>query len=216
MKKIIHCIILIIGVLLNMTDIYAEEITLRKGIVGKPLEVIRMGHLTLRKKATEVADPTDPKIQQIVADMMETINKIGVDKIAGLAAPQLNIPLKILLFQVPEKRANGASQMLPFTVVINPKIEPIGNEKESSWEGCISIPGLIGEVTRYKHIKYTYQTLEGKWITREAHDFHARVIQHEVDHLDGILYLERMVDIKRLFFNEEFHEFVVKPAQGSK
>jgi peptide deformylase len=199
---------IIIGVLLNMTDLYAEEIILPKDIIGTPHDVIRMGHPTLRQKAKEVADPTDPKIQQAIADMLATVNKIGVDQLVGLAAPQINIPLQIFLFQVPVKRVNGdVQQTLPFTVVINPKIEPINEEKELGIEGCLSIPGLVGEVPRYKHIKYTYQTLKGKKITKEAHDFHARVIQHETDHLNGILYLDLMEDIKRLYFAEEFKEY---------
>jgi len=78
------------------------------------------------------------------------------------------------------------------------------------WEGCVSIPGLVGEVPRYKHIKYSYKTLEGKTITREVSNFHAKVIQHEVDPLDGILYIERIKDMKRLYCKEEFQEFVVK------
>ena len=202
-----------IGALLNMSDIYAEELSIRKGIIGNPLDVIRMGHPMLKQKAKEVADPTDPKIHQIVADMMATIDKLGSENIAGLAAPQVNIPLRILLFQVPDRKANGTEAILPFTVVINPKIEPISEEKELGWEGCISIPNLVGEVRRHKHIKYSYQTLNGETITREATDFHARVVQHETDHLDGTLYIERIENMKQLYFSEEFQEFVVKPAK---
>jgi peptide deformylase len=216
MNKVIRYAILAIGALVNRTDLFAGEITLHQNIVGKPLEVIRMGHPSLRQKAQEVADPTDPKVHQAVADMIATIDKIGVDNVAGLAAPQVNIPLQILLFQVPDRKANDPSKTLPFTVVINPKIEPLSQEKELSWEGCLSVPGLVGEVSRYKHIKYTYQNLEGEWITVEAHDFHARVIQHETDHLHGMLYLDRMKDIKRLLYTEEFHEFIIKPMQAGK
>ncbi len=209
-------IILLIGVLLNMADLLAKESSTPDGIIGKPLEIVRMGHTVLRQKAKEVADPTSLETRQIVADMMATIDKMGKENVAGLAAPQVNIPLRILLFQIPEQKADESQKSVPFTVVINPAIEPLGVEKVPGWEGCLSLPGLVGEVPRYKRIKYSYKTLEGKTITREVSDFHAKVIQHEVDHLDGVLYLDRMEDIKRLYYDKEFQEFVVKPAMEKK
>ena len=209
-------IILLIGVLLNMTDLLAEESSTSSGITGRPLEIVRMGHPALRQKAKEVADPTSLETRQIVADMMATIDKTGKETVAGLAAPQVDIPLRILLFQVPEQKADESQKSLPFTVVINPVIEPLDVEKVLGWEGCLSLPGLVGEVPRYKRIKYSYKTLEGKTITREVSGFHAKVIQHEVDHLDGILYVDRMEDMKRLYCDKEFQEFVVKPAMAKK
>lgn len=192
------------------------KMSIRDEITGKPLEIIRMGHPTLRQKAKEVTDPTSLETHQIVADMMATIDQKGKETVAGLAAPQVNIPFRILLFQVPAQKADESQESVPFTVVINPVIEPLGEEKVMGWEGCLSLPGLVGEVPRYKRIKYSYKTLEGKTITREASDFHAKVIQHEVDHLDGILYPDRMKDMSRLYFEEEFKEFVVKPAMEKK
>jgi proline iminopeptidase len=120
------------------------------------------------------------------------------------------------LFQVPEQAVSDSKAIIPLTVLINPVIEPLSEEKVMGWEGCVSLPGLVGEVPRYKHIRYSYKTLEGKIVTSEACDFHAKVIQHEVDHLDGILYLDRMKDMTRLYFEEEFREFVVKPAIANK
>lgn len=199
-----------------MANITANELPVSSGTLGKPLDIIRMGHPTLRQKAKKVIDPTSLEIHQVVADMMATIDKTEKETVVGLAAPQVNIPLRILLFRVPEQKADGSQVMGPFTVVINPVIKPLSEEKVLGWEGCVSLPGLVGEVPRYKHIKYSYKTLEGKTITREASDFHAKVIQHEVDHLDGILYLDRMKDMKRLYFDKEFQEFVVKPAMAKK
>ena len=213
-KKIIYLyIILLIGATFNMTDLYAEELLIDQNIVGEPLEIVKMGHPILREKAKPVDDPTSQETQQTAANIMATINKIGADTVAGLAAPQVNIPLQILIFQVPEKKANDNEEKSSFTVVINPKIEYFSEEKDLGWEGCLSIPELVGEVARAKHIKYSYSNLKGKRITKEAFDFHARVIQHEIDHLNGFVYLERMDNMKQLYFNDEFQEYVLKPLK---
>lgn len=188
-------------------DTYAEDFVQQHPIiVGKPLKIIRMGAPILRKTAELVEDPMDEEIQQIIVNMMATINQLGPENVAGLAAPQVDIPLRIILFQIPKDKPNGTRYKGKFIIAINPKIELLSDEKELGYEGCLSIPGLMAEVSRYKHIQYTYQTATGNSITREAHDYHARVVQHEVDHLDGILYLERMQNMKNIYFNEEFQQ----------
>ncbi len=166
------------------------------------LKIARMGHPVLRRKADAVADPGAPEIRTLVADMVETLADIGG---AGLAAPQVHVPLRVVIFHVPAQRVTGrpgdAAQDL--TVLINPVIEPLGEEKELGWEGCLSVPGLKGAVPRFASIRYRGVGLDGASIDRTVEGFHARVVQHECDHLDGILYPQRMTDMRLLAFVEE-------------
>lgn len=171
------------------------------------LQVIRKGHPTLSSRAKEIEDPTDPEIREIVEDILATIEVIG--PIAGLAAPQLNIPLRLFFFQVAPHRTDDGT-VIPLTLAINPSYEVLSEEKTLAWEGCFSLPHVMGEVPRYKHIRYSYQTLEGETVTREAHGFHARVFQHELDHLDGITYVERMTDMSRFGYIEEVKEYMIR------
>ena len=157
------------------------------------LKIIRMGHPVLTKKAKEIKDPTSKEVAHIVDDMIATIEDMG--DYAGLAAPQVHISLRIVILT-----PNGEP---PLTVMINPTWHHISEEKELGWEGCFSIPDMLGEVPRYRSIKYNYYDLEGKKISKEAHGFHARVVQHECDHLDGILYPQRMKDFSRFGFVKE-------------
>ena len=129
---------------------------------------------------------------------------------AGLAAPQVHVPLRVVVFQAPEDRneppPSGEERFdhtAPLTVLINPEIEILGPETDGGWEGCLSVPGLRGYVTRPAHIRYRGMDHEGRLIERIARGFHARVVQHEVDHLDGILYPQRMADLKQLIFESE-------------
>jgi peptide deformylase len=171
------------------------------------LKIARMGHPVLAQKAAAVVDPADPTIRKLVADMVETmIDANG----AGLAAPQVHVPLRVVVFQAPEGRSDpGLSEAerydhtAPLTVLINPEIEIMGDEKEAGWEGCLSVPGLRGVVERAAHIRYRGIDLDGKQIERTARGFHARVVQHECDHLDGILYPSRMTDLSQLIFESE-------------
>ena len=165
------------------------------------LKIARMGHPVLRQAAEPVADPTDPEIRRLVLDMWETLADIGG---AGLAAPQVHVPLRLVIFHVPAFRAEreGAEPVGP-TTLINPEIEPLGEERVEGWEGCLSVPGLTGFVPRHAAIRYRALTPEGELIEREAAGFHARVVQHECDHLDGILYPMRMTDLSKLMFVEE-------------
>jgi peptide deformylase len=171
------------------------------------LKIARMGHPVLANRAAPVADPAAPEIRRLVADMIETmIDANG----AGLAAPQVHVPLRIAVFQAPEERAEeGFDQAerydhtAPLTVLINPQIEIAGPEIEGGWEGCLSVPGLRGYVERPGHIRYRGVDHEGRAVARTARGFHARVVQHEVDHLDGILYPQRMSDLTKLIFESE-------------
>lgn len=166
------------------------------------LKIARMGHPVLRGVAAEVADPTAPEIARLVSDMAETLADIGG---AGLAAPQVHVPLRVVLFQVPAERVSSAEDDRPqaLTALVNPVIEPLGEATELGWEGCLSVPGLRGAVPRWTRIRYRGVTPAGECIERIATGFHARVLQHECDHLDGILYPQRMTDLGMLVFVEE-------------
>ena len=166
------------------------------------LKIARMGHPVLRRRADPVADPTAPEIHRLIADMAETLADIGG---AGLAAPQVHVPLRVVIFQVPEHRLTGRpeDQAQPLIALINPIIEPLGPEQELGWEGCLSVPGLKGAVPRYSRIRYRGFDVDGREIARTAKGFHARVVQHECDHLDGMLYPSRMTDLGKLIFESE-------------
>jgi peptide deformylase len=176
------------------------------------LKIARMGHPVLAGRAATVADPTAPEIRRLVADMIETmIDANG----AGLAAPQVHMPLRIAVFQAPEERteegfdqAERYDHTAPLTVLINPEIEIAGPEIEGGWEGCLSVPGLRGYVERPGHIRYRGVDHEGRSVQRTARGFHARVVQHEVDHLDGILYPQRMSDLTKLIFESEVRHWL--------
>jgi peptide deformylase len=175
------------------------------------LKIARMGHPVLTGIAEPVPFPFPPGIRQLVANMIETmIDANG----AGLAAPQVHVPLRLVVFQAPEGRADpGLSERerfdhtAPLTVLINPELEIVGPETEGGWEGCLSVPGLRGYVERPAHIRYRGFDQEGGLVERTARGFHARVVQHECDHLDGILYPSRMRDLSKLIFESEAHRW---------
>jgi peptide deformylase len=175
------------------------------------LKIARMGHPVLAAPARAVADPPHPEIRRLVNDMVETmIDANG----AGLAAPQVHVPLRVVVFQAPDERSDpGLSEeerfdhTAPLTVLINPEIEVLGTGVEGGWEGCLSVPGLRGWVERADHIRYRGLGLEGETIERVARGFHARVVQHECDHLEGRLYTSRMGDMSRLIFESEIRHF---------
>src|SRR6201992_3446143 len=175
------------------------------------LKIARMGHPVLSQKANPVANPADPAIRRLVGDMVETlIDATG----AGLAAPQVHVPLRVVVFQAPGERTDpGLSEderfdhTAPLTVLINPEIAVLAPETEGGWEGCLSVPGLRGWVERPAHIRYRGLGLEGEPIERVARGFHARVVQHECDHLEGRLYTSRMRELSRLIFESEIRHF---------
>lgn len=170
-------------------------------------KIARMGHPVLAQIAKPVADPTAPEIRALVADMVETmIDANG----AGLAAPQVHVPLRVVVFQAPPERApegldeaESYDHTAALTVLINPEIEILTDEREEGWEGCLSVPGLRGLVPRATELVYRGVGLDGQRIERRARGFHARVVQHECDHLDGVLYPQRMTDLGQLIFESE-------------
>ena len=159
------------------------------------LDIARMGHPILKGRAQEVTNFDDPELHNFVEDMKETMVHAGG---VGLAAPQVYVPLRIVVFFVPEERNNG--ETVPLTVMINPVIKPMAEDMEEDWEACLSVPGLTGVVPRWTQIKYSFQDVDGSLRERTASGFHARVVQHECDHLDGVLYPMRMIDIATLSF----------------
>jgi len=176
------------------------------------LKIAKMGHPVLAQKAQPVAYPGAPEIRRLVSDMVETmIDANG----AGLAAPQVHVPLRVVVFQAPDARSDpGLSEAerfdhtAPLTVLVNPEIEIMAPDMEGGWEGCLSVPGLRGFVERPFHIRYRGFDLEGNQVARTAKGFHARVVQHECDHLDGILYPSRMNDLGKLIFESEVKHWV--------
>lgn len=170
------------------------------------LKIARMGHPVLRRTAAPVTDPADPHIVRLVADMIDTLEDAGG---VGLAAPQVHAPWRVVIFYVPGSRTEGAeADEVPLTVLINPEIEVIDPTVVSRVEGCLSIPDMAGEVPRANGIRYRGLDLDGRVIEREATGFHARVVQHECDHLDGLLYPMRMGDMTSFGFVDELR----KPA----
>lgn len=155
------------------------------------LKIARMGHPVLLRRAEEVADPAAPEIRRLVADMAETMEDAqGL----GLAAPQVHVPLRLFVWR------GGAGNVI---ALINPVLEPVGAETESAWEGCLSIPGLRGCVTRPARIRFRGVDIEGRPVDGEAAGLAARVLQHEADHLDGLLYPMRMTDLSLFGFTED-------------
>lgn len=166
------------------------------------LKIARMGHPVLLREALAIDDPTAEAVQRLVHDMAETMaDAEGI----GLAAPQVYRSLRLILFLDADER-DGGSDRKPI-VLINPVIEPLDDQIEPGWEGCLSIPGLRGVVPRYRRIGYRGLSPAGRAIEREAEGLHARVVQHEVDHLDGILYPMRMPDLSQLIFESEIKHF---------
>jgi len=166
------------------------------------LKIARMGHPVLHQISETVDDPTDPEIARLINDMIDTLqDAAGI----GLAASQVHILKRVVIFIVPESRSGEDEEdsETELTIMINPVIEPLSDETNLDWEACLSVPDLMGAVERYSHIKYSWSTPAGKREERVASGFHARTVQHECDHLDGILYPMRMTDLTLLGYAEE-------------
>lgn len=169
-------------------------------------EVLRMGDARLLRIAEAVTSFDTSELHALLADMRDTMNVMnGV----GLAAPQIGVNLRVVIFEVADNPRYPQAEAVAQTVLINPVITPLQQVMEEDWEGCISVPGLRGIVPRYTHIRYTGYDEFGKLIDRTVSGFHARVVQHECDHLDGILYPMRMRDLSRLGYTD-----VLFPGQG--
>jgi peptide deformylase len=160
------------------------------------LKIAKMGHPLLLQKAKEVSDPTSPEIKKLVNDMFDTLNDLGGSGV-GLAAPQVHVSLQIVIFEATNENETS------LITLINPKIEVLTKETSIDWEGCLSVPGLRGKVSRPNKIKYTGLDMEGNKIETIAEGFNARVVQHECDHLFGVLYPQRMKDLSSLQFVSE-------------
>lgn len=162
------------------------------------LAIARMGAPILAGRAKPVDDPAAPEIQRLIDDMIETMEDVGA---AGLAAPQVRVPLRVVIFHAPAARTKGAA--VPLTVLINPGIEALDGGVQVGYEGCLSLPGLTGAVPRHTRIRYWGLDRHGQPIEQVAEGFHARVVQHECDHLDGVLYPQRMSDLATFGFTDE-------------
>ncbi len=163
------------------------------------LKIARMGHPVLRRPAAPVDDIRAPDLPRLIADMIETMADAGG---IGLAAPQVHVPLRLIIFQVPAVR-DEEGEGLGLTILANPEIEPLDQETATAFEGCLSLPGLTGAVPRHARIRYRGLGLDGEPIERIASGLHARVVQHECDHLDGLLYPMRMIDLASFGFADE-------------
>ena len=161
--------------------------------------VLKMGDPLLYRKAEPVKDFNTPELDALVADMFDTMAALNG---AGLAAPQIGVSQRVVIFSVESNPRYPDVEPVPTTVLINPMVKPIGDELEEGWEGCLSVPGLRGLVTRHKSLRYTGFDQHGTPIDRTVSGFHARVVQHECDHLDGILYPMRLRDIRLLGFED--------------
>lgn len=176
------------------------------------LKIARMGHPVLVRRCDPVPDPGAPEIRRLVADMMETMEDApGV----GLAAPQVHVPLRLFVFRVPAARAGGEADDSPAAnqVLINPELELIGEERVLGWEGCLSIPGLRAAVPRATRVRYRGVDCDGNPVEREVSGFHARVVQHEYDHLDGVLYTMRLTDFRLFGFTEDLDRMMEAQRQ---
>ncbi|MBV8740448.1 MAG: peptide deformylase [Sinobacteraceae bacterium] len=160
--------------------------------------VLRMGHPLLRQVASPV-ERFDATLATLVGDMDETMRSLHG---AGIAAPQIGVSLRVVIFELQENPRYPHVAPVPYTVLVNPELTPLGSEQEEGWEGCLSVPGMRGLVPRFRRLRYRGFDLHGESIDRTVEGFHARVVQHEVDHLDGILYPQRVQDLRNFGFED--------------
>jgi len=163
-------------------------------------EVIKIGNPLLLQVSEPVTKFNTPELESLIADMFDTMAALNG---AGLAAPQIGILRRIVIFGIEENPRYPDAEPVPTTILINPVIKPVSQATEEDWEGCLSVPGMRGLVPRYSHIRYSGVDQYGQSIDREVKDFHARVVQHECDHLDGILYPQRIKDMRMFGLESE-------------
>lgn len=166
------------------------------------LKIAKMGNPVLKQLAEPVLDPVTENIAALAQDMKDTLEDIGAN---GLAAPQVHVAKRVVVYRITEKQIPAASDMQPidWQVLINPVIEPLTDERKPIWERCLSVPGMHGEVPRFTKIRMKATGLDGSAIDLIATGFHAMLLQHEYDHLDGILYPMRMENLSTLAFDSE-------------
>lgn len=182
-------------------------------MLNQVLKIAKLGNPILAGKAQHVSDPSAVEIKTLIENMKLTLESEGG---VGLAAPQVNAPLRIFIYHIPKATANPRYNLtpeydpdgVPLTVAMNPVVEPIGNQVVLGWEGCLSIPGMMVEVERYLSVRLKAQDINGKPFALEAHGFHARAIQHEYDHLEGMLIPSRMKNVSRFGYTEEVVRFL--------
>jgi peptide deformylase len=162
--------------------------------------VLRMGDPRLWQKSLPVEKFNTPELDELLQDMRDTMAHLNG---AGLAAPQIAVPLRVVIFGVTANPRYPDVEPVPDTVLINPVLTPLSGEEEDGWEGCLSVPGMRGWVPRFRKLRYSGYDERGRRFQRDVEGFHARVVQHEVDHLDGILYPMRIRDLTKFGFNEE-------------
>ena len=176
------------------------------------LKVARLGHPLLRQVTVNLSphELQSPPMQKFIDDMVETMKEYdGV----GLAADQVHESKQVAVLEVADNPRYPNKPQVPLTVLINPKITPLSNETEEDWEGCLSIPDLRGKVPRYRRVRVEAWDRNGNPVDFIANDFHARVIQHEYDHLNGKVYLDRMRDLSTLSFLQEFARYSMRPPR---
>jgi peptide deformylase len=170
------------------------------------LKVAQLGHPVLR----QVAEPVPPEairtpgIQRLIDDMLETMDD---QEGAGLAAPQVHVSRRLVVYGVPADPDHPGVESVPLTVLINPRLTPVGSAREEDWEGCLSVPDLRGMVPRWHSVRIQAWDRDGRQVAFTASGFHARVAQHECDHLDGVVYLDRMTSMETLTFMPEFRRY---------
>lgn len=162
-------------------------------------DVLKMGDPRLLTRANPVADFASPELAQLIIDMRDTMRALDG---AGLAAPQIGVGLQVVIFEVSANPRYPDVGTVPFTVLINPVLTPLSDVTEEAWEGCLSVPGMRGLVPRHVALRYQGYDAAGQPIDRSVSDFHARVVQHEVDHLNGILYPMRIRDLRDFGFTD--------------
>jgi peptide deformylase len=166
-------------------------------------EILRMGDPRLLRVAEPVHDFGTEALRTLVADMFDTMHAANG---AGLAAPQIGVPLRVVIFGYADPAMRNPrypdADPVPQTILLNPVLEPLSEQMEEGWEGCLSVPGLRGVVERFSRLRYRGFDIDGRPIERVAEGFHARVVQHECDHLDGILYPMRVRDFTRFGYTE--------------
>jgi len=161
--------------------------------------VLKMGEPLLLELAEAVAQFNTPELHTLIQDMQDTMVSLNG---AGLAAPQIGVGLQVVIFGFDKNQRYPDADEVPFTILINPQLTPLSDEMEEDWEGCLSVPGLRGKVPRYVRLRYQGFDQFGNVIDREVGGFHARVVQHECDHLQGILYPMRIRDFRSFGFTE--------------
>ncbi len=170
--------------------------------------IVRSGHPVLARVAEPIADPTAPAVRALIQDLCDSLAEAGG---IGLAAPQIAVPLRAVIYSVPADRASDlpGDGGQPLTALINPVLTVADAAEAVGWEGCLSMPGLAGRVPRMRAVRLTAWDLDGRRIDRTVAGYHARVLQHECDHLDGILYVQRMTELGSLVFTDELRRLEV-------